>query len=251
MNKTDVSFQKDHYKIFTRPKSKLITLLFSRLLLFAIFQAVIAVICNSWRESEKYWMLTATLGNFVSIYLLVFLFKEEGKNYLNIFRFDRLNWKKDLTLFILLVLLLIPLALAPNYFLSKWFWNDPIVPYQILFQPIPNFVSYFLLIAFPLSIALAELPTYFGYIMPKLEREFKKKWLAVLLPVLFLSIQHCCLPLIFDSKFIIYRGLMYLPFALLIGIALSKRPKLLPYFVILHGLMDMQAVVMLIFEAGK
>jgi membrane protease YdiL (CAAX protease family) len=102
------------------------------------------------------------------------------------------------------------------------------------------------LIAFPISIALAELATYYGYLMPRLKSVLKKKWLAVLLPVIFLSIQHCCLPLIFDVKFLLYRGLMYFPFALLIGLAINKRPKLLPYFVILHGLMDLQAIIMLI-----
>lgn len=238
-------------KVFARPKLRLIALLFSRMLLFAVFQAAIAVICNSWLESEKYWMLVATLGNLVSIYLLAILFKSEGKNYLTIFRIDKLTWKKDLTLFIVLFLLLIPLALAPNYFLSSWFWGDPIIPFKLLFQPIPDFVTYFLLAAFPLSIALAELATYFGYIMPRLEKEVKRKWLAILLPVIFLSVQHCCLPLVFDYKFILYRGLMYFPFALLIGISLWKRPRLLPYFAILHGLMDMQAVVMLIIETNK
>jgi len=170
---------------------------------------------------------------------------------LHIFRFDKQNWKRDATLFCFLFLLLIPLALAPNYFLSKCFWDDPNIPYRILFQPISNYWAYFLLIAFPVTIAFAELATYFGYIMPRLENVLEKNWLAVFLPVIFLSLQHCCLPLVFDTKFIIYRGLMYLPFALFIGIALRRRPRLLPYFVILHGLMDMQAVVMLILETNK
>jgi hypothetical protein len=226
-------------------KFELIALLFSRIILFAVFQTIIALFCNSWYESERYWMLVATLGNIVSVYLLAVLFKREGKKYLYIFRFKKQNWKKDARLFGFLFLLLIPIALAPNYFLSLWFWDDPSIPFGILFQPISKYWAYLLFITFPLSIAFAELATYFGYIMPRLENVLGKTWLAVLLPVLFLSLQHCCLPLVFDIKFIVYRGLMYLPFALFIGIALKNRPRLLPYFVILHGLMDMQAVVML------
>ncbi len=61
-----------------------------------------------------------------------------------------------------------------------------------------------LLIAFPLSIGLAELPTYFGYVMPQLKAGVKHKWLALLLPTLFLSVQHCTLPLVFDIKFIFF-----------------------------------------------
>ncbi len=244
MSKVEISNPMDN-NAMKISKIELFALLFSRIILFAVFQTIISLFLNSWHESEKYWMLTATLGNIVSICLLAVLFKREGKNYLHIFRFDKQNWKKDATLFFLLFLLLIPLALAPNYFLSLWFWGDPSIPYRILFQPISNYWAYFLIIAFPVTIAFAELATYFGYIMPKLENVLRKKWLAVLLPVLFLSLQHCCLPLIFDTKFIIYRGLMYLPFAFFIGIALRRRPRLLSHFVILHGLMDMQAVVML------
>lgn len=227
---------------------KLVVMLFSRMMLFAIFQATIALTLNSWHQSEKYWMLVATMGNFVGIFLLVRLFKSEGKNYFNLFHIEKQKWKNDLLLFNGLTLLGIPIAIVPNYFLSKWFWGDPVASYEMLFQPLPILMIYFLLIAFPITIALAELPTYFGYIMPRLEKQFQKKWLAVLLPVIFLSFQHCCLPLVFNSRFIIYRGLMYLPFALLIGISLRKRPELLPYFAILHGLMDMQTVVMLLIE---
>ena len=229
-------------------RKTLIALLFSRIILFAIFQGIIALILSSWQASEKYWMLVATLGNIVSIFLLAVLFKREGKNYLHIFQFDKQNWKKDLLLFIGLFLILIPSALLPNYFLSIWLWNDPTIPYKILFQPISDYWAYFLLIAFPLTISLAELATYFGYIMPRLENVFTIERYAILLPILFLSIQHCCLPLLFNAHFILYRALMYLPFAAIIGIALNKRPRLLQYFVILHGLMYMKAVFMLKLE---
>lgn len=228
------------------PKLKLFSILCSRIVLFAFFQTILAIIFNSWHESEKYWMLTATLGNFVSIYILIKLYSNEGLHYLDLFRFDKKKLGKDLGLFILLLIILIPLALVPNYFLSLWFWGDTMHSFALLFQELPMGISYFLLLAFPVSIAMAELATYYGYLMPRLKRVLNKKWLAVVLPVIFLSIQHCCLPLIFDAKFIFYRGLMYFPFALLIGIAINKRPRLLPYFVILHGLMDLQAIIMLI-----
>ena len=54
---------------------------------------------------------------------------------------------------------------------------------RLLFRPLPNFINYILLIAFPVTIAFAELPTYFGYLMPRLEKSLGKKWLAMLLPV--------------------------------------------------------------------
>jgi hypothetical protein len=47
-----------------------IAILTSRLGLFLIFQALIALLASSWETSEHYWLLTATLTNIVSIILL-------------------------------------------------------------------------------------------------------------------------------------------------------------------------------------
>ena len=220
--------------------------LFSRLFLFAFFQLVIALILDSWRDSEKYWLLTATLTNIVSIVLLFFLFRREGRRYLSIFVFSKKDWKKDLLIFSGLVLLSVPLVLIPGPILSKLLWGDATYYQHVLFQPIRAYLIYFLLLAFPVTIGFAELATYFGYIMPRLEKDTKSEWLAVSLPVLFLSIQHCTLPLLFDMKFILLRAIMFLPLAVMLGIAIHRRPTLLPYLSLLHVLLDMVTAMMLL-----
>ncbi len=222
-----------------------VMMLFSRLVLFALFQALIALVLNSWRESEKYWLLTATLTNIISVVLLIALFRQEGTKYLSIFRFTK-EWKQDLKIFIGLALLSMPMVLVPSLVLSTWLWGNVTYYHQVLFQPIPVYLVYVLLVAFPVTIGFAELATYFGYIMPRLKRNVHPQWLAFVLPVFFLSIQHCTLPLLFETKFILFRGLMYLPFSLMLGIALYKRPSLLPFLAILHGLMDALAAMMLL-----
>lgn len=118
----------------------------------------------------------------------------------------------------------------------------------MMFGSIDKGLVYFLLLAFPLTIVFAELATYFGYIMPKLKEQLKVKWLAVFLPVLFLSIQHCTLPFIPDLNFILYRALVFLPFAILIGISINYRPSLFIYFAILHGIMDFGTASMFLLE---
>jgi len=227
------------------------SLLFSRLLLFVQFQALIALGFGSWHESEKYWMLTAALTNIVSISLLVVLFRQEGLRYFNLFRIDKSKWKKDAIIFSGLAVLSVPLVIVPSFILSTWFWGNTTYYHQVLFQPIPAYIVWLLFIAFPVSICFAELPTYFGFVMPRLGNSLRPKWLAVLVPVFFLAVQHCTLPLVFDVKFTVFRGLMYMPFALMLGIALYKRPSLLPYLTVLHGLLDALAVTMLIMEIKK
>lgn len=76
----------------------------------------------------------------------------------------------------------------------------------------------------------------------------KTKWLAILLPILLLSVQHCTLPFIPDMSFILYRALVFLPFAALIGISINYRPSLFPYFAVLHGIMDFGTSYMFLLE---
>ncbi len=222
----------------------LFALLGSRVTLFLLFQCVIALVLHSWTRSEGYWLLTATLTNLVSIALLFYMFRSEGRSFLSLFRFDRQTYRKDIRVFILLALLTGPVAFVPNYLLSKWLWADAAIPYEMMFRPVEVWLAIVLLVAFPVTIAFAEIATYFGYIMPRLIGGLRSKWLAVALPVLFLSLQHMTLPFIPDLRFILYRGLVFLPFAALIGIALYKRPALFPYFAILHGVMDLGTAVM-------
>ncbi len=239
-----------HTRELTNKSSNTFTflLLVSRLSLFIVFQALIALIVNSWETSEKYWLLTATLTNMVSISLLVILFKRDGKKYLNIFSFNRASIKKDIYIFLGLALLSGAVVFVPGYFLSIMIWGDPNVPTEMMFGPIEKWLVYILLIAFPVTIAFAELATYFVYIMSKLKKQMKVKWLAVLLPVLLLSVQHCTLPFIPDFNFIMYRALVFLPFAILIGVSIYYRPSLFIYFAILHGIMDFGTALMFLLE---
>jgi hypothetical protein len=226
------------------PTSIPFILLGSRLILFLLFQSFVALLLNSWEASQHYWLLTASLTNVVSIIFLYALFKRENLRFINLFRFNRVTLRKDLLVFIGLTLIIGPIALFPNKLLSNWFWGNEEIPFNMMFQPIESWLIYFLLLAFPITIAFSELAIYFGYIMPRLEQQVNKKWISILLPVIFLSIQHCTLPFIPDSKFIIYRGLVFLPFALLLGLSIRFRPTLFPYFAILHGIMDFGTGIM-------
>lgn len=225
---------------------KIAAILFSRSLLFAFFQGLLALLFSSWTESEKYWMLSATLTNLVSIIILIILLRKEEKKLLSVFQFNGLQWKKDLLLFFGLAIITIPFVMLPSYYLNLFFYGNSDHYSDIMFQPISKSLIFLLLFVFPVSIGFAELTTYFGYIMPRLKSCLKSKTLAVLIPAFFLSIQHCTLPLVFEQDFILFRGLVFLPFSIIIGTAIHKRPSLLVYFAIFHGLLDAMTVVMLL-----
>lgn len=94
-------------------------MLFSRSALFLFFQTLIALLvlatgktylANAWDESARWWTFLAFLANFVSIYLLVRLFKVEGKDYFQFLRFSRVTWKADLLWFVGFSIVGVPFA---------------------------------------------------------------------------------------------------------------------------------------------
>lgn len=222
-------------------------MLISRSVLFIVFQALIALILfatgtiSAWDESARWWTLVVSLTNFVSIYLLVRLYKAEGKRFLDIFKFSRATWKKDLLWFILASIIAMPIVAAPNEPLAAAIFGDAMIATNMLFRPIPTW-AFVLSFIFPITIAFAELPTYFGYAMPRLSKQING-WLAWLIASFFLAAQHMFLPLILDGGYMLWRFGMFLPFALFTGLVIKLRPALLPYFVIVHALLDISTVL--------
>jgi hypothetical protein len=220
----------------------------SRTVLFALWQALIATLyallghTTPWDASVAWWPLTATLTNLVSIALLLFWFRQEGVYFWGIFRFERTSWKHDLLVVVGVCVLSAPAILFPSYFLATALFGNAAAAIDLYVRPLPLWAAAISLIAFPLTIALAELPTYFGYAMPRLGCG----WGAVVACAFFLGLQHATLPLLFDWRFIVWRAGMFVPFALLLAIVLRWRPRLLPYLVVVHGLLDLQAAMTLL-----
>jgi hypothetical protein len=225
---------------------KLIILLFSRLVLFLFFQILIALFLRSWSGSAKYWILSACSTNVISIFLLYFFLRQESSTFFSVFKFQNAKWKIDLIWFLILLALSVPIAIAPSLAISNMLWGNTEYYHKILFQPLNRQLIYLLLFAYPLSTGLAELTTYFAYIMPRLKAYIQLPWLVIALPVIAFSIQHCTLPLLFEAKFVFFRGIMYLLFALVYGIALYKRPSLLPWLAILQSLIYVLPTLMLL-----
>jgi hypothetical protein len=180
-------------------------------------------------------------ANIVSIYLLVRLYGAEGKRYLDAVKFSRAAWKVDLLWFLGASVIGIPIASLPMNIVGDVLFEDRMTPVYMMFRTLPAWALVVSLL-FPLTVAFAELPTYFAYCMPRIAAQIKNGWLAWLIASFFLGAQHMFLPLIPDGRFMLWRLLMYMPFALFAGFFLKLRPTLLPYFMIVHALVDVSAV---------
>jgi hypothetical protein len=232
-------------------QARTLAVLTSRMLLFALVQTALFVVLQTiqpsteWANTAGWWPFVAAVVNLLTVAILWWAMKQEGKPLSAVYHFVRhRGWWRDAMLALLAMAGAGILAVGPNLLVGNWLFGDAMIPYNMMFQPIPQWAALFALIVFPITIALAEMPTYFGYGMPHVEAETANRWLGVLIPSLFLAAQHMTLPLLFDWRFALWRGLMFLPLALYVGIVLHWRLRLLPYVAVLHGLLDFQAAWM-------
>jgi hypothetical protein len=237
------------------PKTTPWLMLFARITLFFSIQALLAFLfylagdSSAWEESANWWPLIVTAANLVCIYLLIRIFRSEGGRYWDLFKIDRKHALVDVLILIGLFVIGGPLGFFPNVLLGGWLFGDPNATLDLFVRPLPMWAVYASIIFFPITQGLAELPTYFGYVMPRFKGQGMNTILAVSLPSLMLGFQHLAMPFLFDIRFILWRALMYILFAFFCGILLHWRPRLLPYLAIIHVLMNMSFATMFLSAA--
>ena len=216
-----------------------------RTVLFGVMQTVTAGIFfvrgvpDPWEASTGWWPLTASLGSLAVIILLIWLYRREGASFWTLFKFQKQTLGIDLLISLVVLIVTIPVAMLPNILLAKGLFGDQQIALDLLIKPLPLWAVGLSLTLFPVSIALSELPNYFGYTLPRLEIQTKLPWLAVGLTSFWLAAQHIFLPFIPDLRFIFWRLVMFLPFAIMLAIILRWRIRLLPYLVFIHFLLDL------------
>ena len=225
--------------------------LISRTVLFAVFQCLIAgilVVTGSttpWKTSADWWPFSAIFTNIVSIILLFWLFRREDKRYFDFLCFSRQTMWRDVGITLLLGLVAIPLVTYPNQWLAKAIFGSRDIGFWNFVRPLPLW-AVMVSTLFPITIVFAELPTYFGYVMPRLERQLGNGWYAWAVVSSFLVVQHATLPVVLDWRFIVWRIGMMIPLSFLLGLCLKLRPQVFPYVMVGHGLLDMTTVVTLL-----
>jgi hypothetical protein len=110
---------------------------------------------------------------------------------------------------------------------------------------LPNAAKYLMIALLPVTQFFAEIPWYYGYSLPKMEKSVtaktKKPVLSAILSVFIVAaafaLQHAFMPFAFDLRFIVMNGIAMFPLVLLIGFTIRIFPKLTPVILVLHFLM--------------
>lgn len=223
--------------------------LIMRLVLFAVFQSLVALLLalsgepSPWEASAAWWPFTASATSVVTYVFLTWRSRREGFSMASFYRPTRPGVGSDVLLALAVAIVGGALAMGGSILLAPVFFADPLTANELLVRPLPLWAALVALVVLPVTIALTELPLYLGYVQPRLATLSGSAWVAVLLPALMLSLQHATLPLIFEPAFIAWRALEFSAFALLLSWAMWKRPRLLPYLIVVHFLADLATAV--------
>jgi hypothetical protein len=231
-------------------------LLVSRPLLFLVAQAAIVVGLAGagareplW-SSAAWWPISASIANLIGLALLGWRLRVEGVRWQDLLLPLPGSWRRD-GLVALALLPLIGIAGAvPSIWIGTALWGAPAVGQALLIGPLPTWAALVALLLFPVTTAAAELPTYAGYVLPRLRAAGLSVVAAVAVVGLVLGAQHGALPFLPASQFFLWRTTMFIPFALVLIGAVAWRPRLLPWFVAVHLVLDGLAGLQVWLAAG-
>lgn len=220
-------------------------LLPARLVLFALGQAVITTaLAKPWDEAVPWWPVGIVVVNLLTIAFLIWLLGREEASYRAMITPGFARLQGEALSVLGLLALFVAIAMVPYFILTGLFFETEQQAVEMMYGKLPLPVSLALLLLFPVTIALAELPLYFGYLRPRIEKVSGSAMVAVGATAFFAAIQHMTMPLVFDWTFALWRGSMFVPFALFLAITLRTRPHLLGVFMIAHAFLDLSVVAM-------
>jgi hypothetical protein len=189
-------------------------------------------------DASAWWLWFVTAANLACIALLVRFGRLEGLRLRDLYFANRAAWKGDLVWFLLAGVVSAAVAMPPGTLLARALWGDANVPTHLLFQPLPLWAIYPLFLIMPTTQALAELPTYWGYVAPRLRAAGMNRWLVIGIVGFWLSVQHMFFSFRLDWRYDLWLAIKFLPFALWTGFVMDRRPTILPYLMALHFLLD-------------
>ncbi len=195
---------------------------------------------HPWQEVTRWWTYQVIVTNGICFLVLAYLQRKAGERFSGLYRFTRAMMKRDI---LIILALIIPSGIIGYYSVviaGQIFYGSN--PPEFMMQSLPIAAAVASVVLFPLSNALIETTTYFGYSFEGLVKGGLPIALALLVASLCLAMQHIAIPLFLDGKYIVWRIVSFLPFALFVGLVYAKIRRLVP-IVVLHYLADLPLAI--------
>jgi len=195
--------------------------------------------------SAAWWLWYVTVANILCIALMNRFARQEGMRLRDVFFVRTSTWKGDVVWLLVALVGTAAVAMLPGTLLAQALWGDADFPNAMLFQPIPLCAVYPLFVLMPMTQAFAELPTYWGYVAPRLRASGMGRWSVIGVVGAVLSVQHMFLAFQLDWRYDLWLAVKFLPFALWVGFIVDRRATALPYLMGVHLALDAALPVLL------
>ena len=199
-----------------------------------------------WRWAGAWWVAWLVPVNVATLALLARRQRAGGERFGQLFGPPSQPPRRDLPWYVLALVVSVPLGVLPNLLLGRLLWGSAFAGTTSSFAAMPSGLVWLLAALVPLTQGLAEPPLYLGYVLPRLRRLGVHRGRAIAITAAAMSLQNVFFPWLWDWRFALWRALMFLPLCLWLGWLVARRPSLLPYLAVAHGVMNLSLVFLVL-----
>lgn len=183
---------------------------------------------------SNWWSIVASAVNIVTILFLVIASKKAGGSYAGLINYKKGSAKGKHLYNTGIILAIIIIGMAGMYLAGYICYG--VMPYSspMMVGPIPVILAVINVAVLPVTTALAEDGLYLGGGV----NQIRNKYSAVLIPAFFYTLQHCFIPTLFDTRYIIYRFLSFLPLTIFLCVHYYRKRNPVPVM-IAHAVLDL------------
>jgi membrane protease YdiL (CAAX protease family) len=157
---------------------------------------------------------------------------------------ELINYKKGNTkIFDILLLSIVSIIIGIGGIYIAGYLCFKEIPYfpTMLISPLPIPLAIIIALTLPFTTTIAEDGLYLGIGVNRI----KNKYFAVLIPVFFYTVQHSFLPLLLDTKFMLYRFIAFLPLTIIFCWFYRRKRNPVP-LMIGHFILNMATVAQIL-----
>jgi len=196
-----------------------------------------------WLSAAPWWTVYGTSIDIGCLLALTYLMRREGGHLREVVGLHPGRLRRDILLGLAYALGILPFGILGGFIGTVLIYGSAAAP--IPMGPLPLLGALYSLLIWPTVWAVAEELTYLGYALPRLEALTGHKWSALLVVVLFWSVQHGTMPLRLDLQFMLWRSITSLPAVLIVSL-IFIRTRRLPPLIVAHGVADAVSVLILV-----
>lgn len=204
-----------------------------------VFVAGAMALGTSLMEISYWWSVVAVVLNILTIVLLVFLAKRNGRTYWQLINYQkgRTTWQQVVGI----TLLVLVFGMAGMYLAGFLCYGNFLYAPPMMIAPIPKVLAIINVVLLPISTTFAEDGLYLGCGV----NQIKNKHAAIIIPAFFYALQHCFIPTLFDTRYILYRFISFLPLTLVLCWYYYRKRNPLPIMVG-HAVIDLATATQIV-----